>query len=540
VEVAMTVSRPFVLLLPLVFAVTLLAPMAPAGTQTPKYGGVLVTHPLSATPSLSPHEESTVATTQQASPCFNNLIYYDPAKKQESVDTLIPELAEKWSWQDGHRNLVFFLRRDVRFHDGKPFTSQDVKYTFDMARGAPDAKAKLKVNPRKLWFENIEAIEAPDPYTVVFRLKRPQPSLLLMLAAGYSPVYPAHVPLAEFKNRCVGTGPFKLKENKPGEYIEYVKNPDYFIKGRPYLDGIKFVIIRDRSTQIAAVQSGQLDLAGTGWNRTNAEDAKKGAPKLVVVEMDNNVNDNVLINFKKPPFNDRRIRHAINLALDRKGYLVGPRQGAATFGGALLPRPAGVWGLPAAEVAKLAGMGDAAKQKAEARKLLAEAGYGPSNPLKFTLSTRSLPIYVDTASWMVDQLQQIGVEATLEQIETGVWHPKMTRLEYQVALNLTGIGIDDPDAQLFENYRCGSQRNFSGYCSEEIDRLMVEQSQTLDRAKRLALVNEIDRKLQADGARPILGWAKQHYVLWPHVKGWVVHENSIYNISRRQDVWLDK
>jgi len=140
----------------------------------------------------------------------------------------------------------------------------------------------------------------------------------------------------------------------------------------------------------------------------------------------------------------------------------------------------------------------------------------------------------------VDQLQQVGIEATLEQIETGVWHPKMTRLEYQVALNLTGVGIDDPDAQLFENYRCGSQRNFSGYCSEEIDRLMVEQSQTLDRAKRLALVNEIDRKLQADGARPILGWGKQHWVAWPHVKGWAEHENSIYNVSRRQDVWLDK
>jgi peptide/nickel transport system substrate-binding protein len=538
----MTRPRPLRPLLPLALVLVLTLAVTPGGAQSPqpKYGGVLVTAPLTATPSLSLHEESTVATTQQASPCYNNLVYFDPAKKQESLDTLIPELAEKWSWQDNHRNLVFFLRRDVGWHDGKPFSSRDVKYTFDMVRGAPDAAARLKVNPRKLWYENIEAIETPDPATVVFRLKRPQPSLLLMLASGYSPVYPAHVPLAELKNKCIGTGPFKLKENRPGEYVEYVKNPDYFVKGRPYLDGLKFVVIRDRSTQIAAVQSRQLDVAGSGWNRTNAEDAKAGAPKLVVVEMDNNVNDNILINFKRPPFNDRRVRQAINLALDRKAYLVGPRQGAATFGGALLPRPAGVWGLPAAEVTKLPGMGDAARQKAEARKLLAEAGFGPGNPLKLTLSTRALAIYVDTASWMVDQLQQIGVEATLEQIESGVWHPKMTRLEYQVALNLTGIGVDDPDAQLFENYRCGSQRNFSGYCSEEIDRLMIEQSQTLDRAKRLALVNEIDRKLQADAARPILGWAKQHWVMWPHVKGWVVHENSIYNVSRRQDVWLDK
>lgn len=536
----MTRPRPLRSLVLLAIGIALLLFGAPATAQTPKYGGVLVTSPLSATPSFSPHEESTIATVQQASPCFNNLIYYDPAKKQESVDTIVPELAERWAWQDNHRNLVFFLRKDVKWHDGRPFTSEDVKYTFDAVRGAPDAKAKLKVNPRKLWYENVEAIEAPDPATVVFRLKRPQPSLLLMLASGYSPIYPAHVPLAEFKNRCIGTGPFKFKESKPGESVEFVKNPDYFVKGRPYLDSIKFVVIRDRSTQIAALQSGQLDVAGSGWNKTNAENAKAGAPKLLVVEADSNVNDNVLINFKRPPFTDARIRRAINLALDRKAYLVGPRQGAATFGGALLPRPAGVWGLPASEVAKLPGMGDPARQKAEARKLLAEAGFNAGNPLKLTVSTRALPIYVDTASWMVDQLEQIGIEATLEQIETGVWHPKMTRLEYQVALNLTGVGIDDPDAQLYENYRCGSQRNFSGYCSEEIDRLMTEQSQTLDRAKRLALVQEIDRKLQADGARPILGWAKQYYVHWPYVKGWAVHENSIYNVSRRQDVWLDK
>src|SRR5688572_21660252 len=126
----------------------------PVPAQTPKSGGVLTIHPLSAPPSLSSHEESTIATVQAASACYNNLLYFDPAKKQESGDTLIPELAERWSWQDGHRNLVFLLRKDVKWHDGKPFTAQDVKYTFDAVRGAPDATAKLRVNPRKLWYEN--------------------------------------------------------------------------------------------------------------------------------------------------------------------------------------------------------------------------------------------------------------------------------------------------------------------------------------------------------------------------------------------------
>jgi peptide/nickel transport system substrate-binding protein len=247
------------------------------------------------------------------------------------------------------------------------------------------------------------------------------------------------------------------------------------------------------------------------------------------------------INNTVKPFTDPRVRRAVTLGFDRytAGKVLYTLTGLRDPGG--LMRPGTEWAMPPAELERLPGFWrDAEKSRAEAKKLLAEAGYGPNNPLKFTLSTRALAIYVDTASWMVDQLQQIGVEATLEQIETGVWHPKMTRLEYTVALNLTGVGIDDPDAQLFENYRCGSQRNFSGYCSEEIDRLMMEQSQTLDPKKRLALVNEIDRRLQADGARPILGWAKQHWVHWPHVKNWVTHENSIYNISRRQEVWLDK
>jgi peptide/nickel transport system substrate-binding protein len=428
----------------------------------------------------------------------------------------------------------------VKWHDGKPFTAQDVKYTFDLVRGAPDAKGKLRVNPRKLWYENVEAIEAPDAATVAFRLKRPQPSLLLMLASGYSPVYPAHVPLAELKTRCIGTGPFKLKEHKPGEYLEFVRNPDYFVKGRPYLDGVKFVFIKDRSTQIAALQSGQLDLAGSGWNKANAETAKNGTPALVSIESDSNVNDNALINFKRAPLTDARVRLAINLALDRAAYLKGPRQGGATLGGVMLPKPAGLWGLPPAEVAKLPGMGDPVAQKAEAKKLLAAAGFGPGSPLKLTVSTRALSIYVDTASWMVDQLQQVGIDATLEQIETGVWHPKMTRRDYQVALNLTGIGIDDPDANLSENFRCGSARNYSDYCSEEIDRLIAEQSQATDPAKRLKLVNDIDRKLQLDGARPILGWGKQYTLMWPHVRNFTPHDNSIYNVWRLQDTWLDR
>jgi len=222
----------------------------PAISQTPKSGGVLNAMQREDLPQgFSIHETATISSVFPAAPCFNNLVMYDPMKRVESLDTVIGELAEKWSWQDNYRNLVFFLRKGVKWHDGQPFSSKDVKYTFDMIREAKDAQGKLRLNPRKDWYANVDTIEAPDPHTVIFHLKRPQPSLLLMLASGYSPVYPAHVAAAEMRTRCVGTGPFKFKEWKRGEYVELVKNPDYFVKGRPHLDGIRYVVIVERGTK---------------------------------------------------------------------------------------------------------------------------------------------------------------------------------------------------------------------------------------------------------------------------------------------------
>ena len=324
------------------------------GASEPKYGGVLNATLSEAPPSLSIHEEATVAAVWPMMPCYNNLILFDPLKKQESVNTIIGELAEKWAWQDGGKSLVFHLRKGVKWHDGQPFSSKDVKHTFDVVREAPEAPAKLRVNPRKLWYENVVYIETPDPDTVIFRLKRPQPSLLLMLASGYSPVYPAHVPPAELRTKCVGTGPFKLKEYRPGEYVDLVKHPDYMIRGRPYLDGIRYLIIRERGTRYSAIQAGRQDIAyPLEVAKTIAESVKQAVPRMVLVEMSTNVNDHILVNFRRPLFRDPRVRRAISLAIDRKAYIQAGRQGAAVPGGVMLPRPYGVWGLPEKEQAKM-------------------------------------------------------------------------------------------------------------------------------------------------------------------------------------------
>ena len=507
-----------------VLLITVAGAGAPAGAQGPKprRGGILNSVLTEDPPGLIIHESATVS------------------KALESVDTVIPELAERWSWQDSYKNLVFFLRKNVKWHDGKPFTSADVKYTFDVAREAPGAPAKFRLSARKEWWSNIASIEAPEPYTVVFHLKRPQPSLLLMLASGYSPVYPAHVPLNELRQKSVGTGPFRHKEYLRGQLVELERNPDYFVPGRPYLDGIRYTIIRERGTRLAALQAGRIDaFVPLDMTKAMADSAKAGAPGLVITEIGQNGSDNVLLNHKRAPFDNPVVRRAVNLALDRRSYVKSVRQDGAVIGAALMPRPLGFWGLGEADLRNLAGYRDPARDKAEAKRLLAEAGYGPGKPLRLEMATRTLPIYVDLASFAVDQLRLVGVEATLKQLDTAAWFPALARREFQIAANLTAGGFDDPDAYLVENYKCGSSRNYTDYCSETMDRQIDAQSQELDRAKRLKMVADIQRTLEAEVARPMLGWRKEYFAQYPYVKNLVPH-NALYNYGRMQEVWLDK
>jgi peptide/nickel transport system substrate-binding protein len=534
-------SRVLLALVPCLVVAVVLASWLPARSQTPKRGGVLQAVLIEDPPGLLVHESATVSNVWPMSPCYSNLVYFHPLKPLESADTVIPELAEKWSWQDNYRNLVFFLRKNVKWHDGKPFTSRDVKYTFDVAREAPEAPAKFRLSARKDWWANVEAIEAPEPHTVVFRLKRPQPSLLLMLASGYSPVYPAHVPLGELRQKCMGTGPFKFKDWQRGQSVELERNPDYFVPGRPYLDGIKYTVITERGTRLAALQAGRLDaFVPLEMTKAMADSAKQSTPALVITEVGQNGSDNVIINLKRAPFDNPMVRRAISLALDRQGYVQSVRHGGAVMGVGLMPKPLGIWGLSDPELRTLPGYRGSAVDKAEARRLLASAGHGPGGkPLKVEMVTRTLSIYLDVASFVADQLRQIGVEASVKQMDSAAWFPALARRDYLIGANLTAGGFDDPDAYFVENYKCGSSRNYSDYCNEETDRLIEQQSQELDRAKRMRLVLDIQRRLEADVARPMLGWRKEYFAHWPHVKNLVPH-NALYNYGRMQDVWLDR
>ena len=247
-----------------------------------------------------------------------------------------------------------------------------------------------------------------------------------------------------------------------------------------------------------------------------------------------------MINHKRPPFDNPSVRRAVSLAMDRHGYVQSVRHGGAVVGAGLMPKPLGIWGLSDPDLKSLPGYRNSAADKAEARRLLAAAGFGPGGkPLRVELATRTLSIYLDVASFVADQLHQVGIEAAVKQMDSAAWFPALARRDYQIGANLTAGGFDDPDAYFVENYKCGSSRNYTDYCSEETDRLIDQQSQELDRAKRLRLVLDIQKKLEADVARPMLGWRMEYFAHYPHVKNLVPH-NALYNYGRMQDVWLDR
>jgi peptide/nickel transport system substrate-binding protein len=251
------------------------------------------------------------------------------------------------------------------------------------------------------------------------------------------------------------------------------------------------------------------------------------------------VTDNIIMNVKKAPFDNPKVRLAVSYAIDRRGLIQASHQGGAILGAAMLPRPFGIWGVSDKDLLTMPGYGKPDEMKTRAKKLLAEAGITPEKPLKVEMGTRAIAIYIDMASFVINELKQVGIDATLKQVETAQWHAMATRGDYQIGANLTGLGTDDPDANFYENYACGSPRNYSQYCNEEVMKMFDRQSQELDPKKRLEQVVAIQKRLEQDAPRPILAQRLDYFAHWPHVKGLVPH-NNVYNFSRFQDVWRDK
>src|SRR5438128_2107571 len=285
-----------------------------------KQGGILKSYSIDSPASLSIHEEVTIYAVRPVMGVFNNLVMYDQHVKQNSMQSIVPDLAIGWTWDEDGKQLTFKLHEGVKWHDGKPFTARDVKCTWDLLQGK--TSETLRINPRKAWYRNLDEVTTNGNYEVTFQLKRPQPAFIALLASGFAPIYPCHVPPREMRQRPIGTGPFKFVEFKPNEYIKVARNPEYWKKDRPHLDGIEYTIIKNLSTAKLAFISGKFDMTFPySLTVPLLKDVRGQMPEAFCELAPGGINRHLIVNRNKPPFDNTDLRRAMALSLDRKAFI---------------------------------------------------------------------------------------------------------------------------------------------------------------------------------------------------------------------------
>ena len=433
--------------------VGLVAGMASASTVlAQKSGGILKVHSPDSPASMSIHEEATVFAVGPMMGVFNNLVMFDQNVPQNSLQSIVPDLATEWSWSEDGTELTFQLRQGVKWHDGKPFTAKDVKCTWDLLLGKAAARscASTRANPGTT---TSTRSRTNGDYEVTFHLKRPQPAFLMLLASGCRRSIPAMCRRAKMRQHPIGTGPFKFVEFKPNEDIKVTRNPDYWKPGRPYLDGIEYTIIKNARRAIWRFVAGKFDMTlPYGVTMPLLKDIKSQAPQAICELTPGNVNRHLLINRDKPPFDNPDLRRAMALSLDRKAFIDIISEGQGDIGGSAAAAARGLWGMPPEMLKKLPGYDpDVQKNRAEGRAIMEKLGYGPDKRLKVKVSTRNIAPYRDPAVILIDQLKEIYIDGELEPVDTTQWFPKIRRKDYTVGLNLHRAAARRPRPEFFEN-----------------------------------------------------------------------------------------
>ena len=521
--------------------IVLLGP-EPALAQQPKRGGVLRMAEREA-PGLDPHLTISFLTQSWMSLVYSQLVRYpSPLEAKHSADfTPKPDLAEKWEYKTP-TTVVFTLRKGVRFHtkppvNGREVTAEDVKYSLERFMAKSAFKAR---------FDQVQAIEAVDRYTVRITLKEPFAPFLNYLA---SPSFTAILPKEaeeKFKNfnhpdAVIGTGPFVLKSYDKGVKVVFERNPDYYVKGIPYLDGVIMEVTPDAAARTSLLRAGKTELAHI-WGWLSPEDGKsikKTNPEMIVTPTEVIGQGAIYLRTDQPPFNDVRVRRALSLAIDRKAWNDALLFGEGCIDAGPVPCAMKDWKLDAARL-------DPAKAKylvgydpAAAKRLLAEAGY----PRGLTAPMSHWPGY--TPPWRsyyelaADNLSKIGVTVELKPEEYG----KYISTTYLGKFEKMAIGPFTPSTEvddfLYGMHFPEQPHNRSHVADAELNKMLVAQRREMDPKKRKQIIDDIQRHL-ADKAYyvylPQWPWYVTHP---PYVKGFKHHDG--YGLGLRlMYTWLDR
>ncbi|MEW6143069.1 MAG: ABC transporter substrate-binding protein [Chloroflexota bacterium] len=511
-------------------------PTAPPVAQ-PKYGGILHTWSTVAWPHWDAHRKPPYA-PMFAMLMFNNLIQFDITKKDISPENLVGDLAEKWDVSADGKVITFHLRKGVKWHNGTNFTADDVVYS--LTKMADKTRSSLTGD-----FPSFDKAERVDDYTVKVYLKFPSPSYLLQLAGTYSVIQSKASASIDSKSTdfLMGTGPFKFKKYTSGVSLEVERNSNYFKKDAsgkqlPYLDGVTYAIMADKSAVIDALVTQRLDGHGC-FLYNNQDEWDRGTSQAKTVQAFRYTPPSLGLrcfnpNFK--PFADVRVREALRLTFDNEQSTIAA-YGDASWGDYDRTIFTSVYGLPAAEMHKMVGVDKPyADRVAAAKKLMADAGY--ADGFKMRMVGRTLDVFIKTSEWWADKLRAINVDASIVSRDLNVAREMRDRFDYEVYSDNPLIILGDPD-EYASWFKTGGVNNFAKYSNAEADKLWDSQSREMDYPKRKAMTQGIERLLIKD-AWYTTGSTKYSSGWQSYVKGWH-NMDAIYTQKLKYEtLWIDK
>ncbi len=512
-----------------------LAAIPAVAQEKPRTGGELVFVVPSEPPSYDAHQEETFGLIHPMAPHYSTLLRVDPFDKTGTKP--VGDIAESWTVSRDALVYTFKLRRGVKFHDGSELTSKDVKASYDRILNPPAGVKSL----RKDAYLAVQAVEARDPYTFVVKLKYPETSILLNLASPWNWIYKADLLAKDprwYEKNVMGSGPFTFVEHVRGSHWVGKKNPNYWDKGKPYLDGYRALFVKDSAAQVAAIRGERAMIQFRGFSPAERDSLTAAlGPKIMVQESPWDCVLMVAMHHDKKPFNDKRVRRALTLALDRYQGSQALSKIAIVKEVAGIQVPGTPYATPPAELEKLAGYGrDIKKSRDEARRLLREAGV--PDGFSFTFKNRGIPMpYEPVGVWLIDQWRQIGLNVRQEVIEASAYHPLLKRGDFEVAMDFQCGFVVEPDLDL-PRFMSHSDANYGRHKDTVIDDLISRQGRATDIEERKKLLRTLEKRL-LDEEVHILYTLQWHRII-PHnskVKGWTITPSHYLN-NQLDTVWL--
>jgi peptide/nickel transport system substrate-binding protein len=457
--------------------------------------------------------------------CYRGIEHvYEPLTQFDRNANLQPCLAESWENPDP-LTWIFHLSKGVKFHNGQEMDAEDVKFSLDRAV-APET-----ASPYRDMYTTIAETVAVDKYTVKVILGEPYPPLVNNLTRETVCIVNkewAEDQIAkgniEFIAGECGTGPYKLVEYVPGDHMTLVKFEEYWDKGKPKIDDVIWKIMTDLDSCVAALRAGRVDFSELD---AVAVQRLKDAENVTTISVPGMTHPVSIINMRRKPFDDVRVRQAIGLAVDRQEAIDKAYGGLGVLTGPLQTGWAD-WFIPAEELPYKV-------DREKAKELLAEAGY--PDGFETTILGLDIKPYNDLAVIMQAQLETVGIKAKVEQMEVGAWLDKIHKFDFDIHTNGYGL-MPDPDAILGRSFICGGEANFPGYCDSKYEELRKEYLATSDHAEQVRICKEMQWMLLE--AVPFIWWGVtyDHYGISKRLKGF---EPAI-TLSKRvvfKDVYIE-